>query len=150
MANKNLGKKFESLIGDSFRALPDVSVDRIPDQTMHHKGRTNVSDFIVYKYPYQYYVECKSIHGNTLPIANITQFWPLWEKQAHAKGVEAGVLCWWVDKDVTRWIPICEIATLKGKGVKSIRFDEPIEGSKTIAGRKKKVYFEYDMKTFFE
>ena len=149
MANKNLGKKFEAIIGDSFRAMTDVSVDRIPDQTMKFKDRKNVSDYIVYKYPHQYYVECKSVHGNTLPIANITQLEPLWEKEVLTKGVISGVMCWWVDKDVTRWLPVEEIVKRKADGKKGIRFDEDIEGSKTIAGRKKKVYFEYDMKTFF-
>ena len=150
MANKNLGKNFEAIIGDSFRAMTDVSVDRIPDQTMKFKDRKNVSDYIVYKYPHQYYVECKSVHGNILPIANITQLEPLWEKEVLTKGVKSGVMCWWVDKDITRWIPVEEIVKRKADGKKSIRFDEDIEGSKTIAGRKKKVYFEYDMKTFFK
>ena len=150
MANKNLGKKFEAIIGDSFRAMTDVSVDRIPDQTMKFKDRKNVSDYIVYKYPHQYYVECKSVHGNTLPIAKITQLEPLWEKEVLTKGVISGVMCWWIDKDITRWIPVEEIVKRKADGKKSIRFDEDIEGSKTIAGRKKKVYFEYDMKTFFK
>ena len=149
MANKNLGKKFEAIIGDSFRAMTDVSVDRIPDQTMKFKDRKNVSDYIVYKYPHQYYVECKSVHGNTLPIAKITQLEPLWEKEVLTKGVISGVMCWWVDKDITRWLPVEEIVKRKADGKKSIRFDEEIEGSKTIAGRKKKVYFEYDMKSFF-
>ena len=150
MANKNLGKKFEAIIGDSFREMTDVSVDRIPDQTMKFKDRKNVSDYIVYKYPHQYYVECKSVHGNTLPIAKITQLEPLWEKEVLTKGVISGVMCWWVDKDITRWLPVEEIVKRKADGKKSIRFDEDIEGSKTIAGRKKKVYFEYDMKTFFK
>ena len=150
MANKNLGKNFEAIIGDSFRAMTDVSVDRIPDQTMKFKDRKNVSDYIVYKYPHQYYVECKSVHGNTLPIAKITQLEPLWEKEVLTKGVISGVMCWWVDKDITRWLPVEEIVKRKADGKKSIRFDEDIEGSKTIAGRKKKVYFEYDMKTFFK
>ena len=149
MANKNLGKKFEAIIGDSFRAMTDVSVDRIPDQTMKFKDRKNVSDYIVYKYPHQYYVECKSVHGNTLPIANITQLESLWIKEVLTKGVISGVMCWWVDKGITRWIPVEEIVKRKLDGKKSIRFDEEIEGSKTITGRKKKVYFEYDMKSFF-
>lgn len=146
---KNRGKEFEAIIGNGFRALTDVSVDRIPDQTMHYKDRANVSDFIIYKYPHQYYVECKSVHGNTLPISNITQLEPLWEKEVLTKGVKSGVICWWIDRDVTRWIPIEEIVKRKVDGHKSIRFDEPIEGSKEITGRKKKIYFEYDMKSFF-
>ena len=147
--SKNLGKKFEEIIGNGFRAIRDVSVDRIPDQTMHYKDRANVSDFIVYKYPHQYYVECKSIRGNRLPFTKIPQLEALWNKEVMTSGVKAGVICWWIDKDVTRWLPIESLVEKKVSGAKSIAFDEPISGSKYITGRKKKVYFEYNMLSFF-
>lgn len=146
---KNRGKKFEEIIGDAFKSYPFTSVDRIPDQTMKYKDRKNVSDFIVYHHPTQYYVECKTVHGNTLPFSNISQFDALVEK-AHIYGVRAGIMCWWVDKDVTRWIPIEPLYYAKSRGKKSIRFDESILGSKWIRGKKKRVYFEYDIDSFFE
>jgi len=147
---KNLGKKFEAIIGKAFEDVRGCSVDRIPDQTMKYKDRKNVADFIVYKYPNQYYIECKTVHGNTLPFSNITQFDALYEK-SFVIGVCAGVMCWWVDKDVTRWIRIEELAYLKRQGRKSIRYDESIPNfrGKTIPGRKKRVYFEYFMELFF-
>lgn len=146
---KNLGKKFEAIMGEAFKAYPNTSVDRIPDQTMRYKERKNVSDFIVFRFPFQYYIECKSVHGNTLPFKNITQIDALYEK-AFILGVRAGVICWWVDKDITKWIPITEIAAMRNNGKKSIRWDEPIRGSKFIEGRKKRIYFEYDLSTFFD
>lgn len=144
----NLGKRFEQIIGKAFEAYPSTSVDRIPDQTMRYKGRKNVSDFIVYRCPDLYYVECKTVHGNTLPFANITQFDALMEK-TKIYGVQAGVLCWWVDKDVTRWLPIERLAICRAEGAKSIRFDDPLNDSKIITGRKKKVFFTYDLSSFF-
>ena len=69
---QNKGKNFESIIKHAFLKVPGVSIDRIPDQTMHHKGACNICDFIVYKKPYEYYIECKTVHGNTLPFSNIT------------------------------------------------------------------------------
>lgn len=146
---KNLGKKFEAIMGEAFKAYPNTSVDRIPDQTMRYKERKNVSDFIVYNHPFQYYIECKTVHGNTLPFKNITQFDALIEK-SNIYGVRAGVICWWVDKDITRWIPIEELFFLRSLGAKSIRFDKEIGRSKLIRSRKKKIYFEYDLSTFFD
>lgn len=145
---KSTGKNFEEIIGKAFEKLPGVSIVRIPDQTMHYKDRKNVSDFIVYKYPFLYYVECKTVHGNTLPLSNVTQMDALYEK-AFTSGVHPGVICWWVDKDVTRWVPIGELFIRRQQGKKSIRYDEPIFGSKIIEGVKKRIYFDYDMKSFF-
>ena len=144
---KNLGKKFEDVVYKAFKAYPGVSIDRIPDQTMRFKGRTNVSDFILFKYPREYYIECKTVHGNRLPFAKITQYDALMEKVG-IRGVIPGVLCWWVDKDITRWIPIDEIAYLKSIGEKSVRFDDNV--GFRVDGRKKKVFFEYDIKSFFD
>lgn len=148
-ASKSLPKKFEKNIGDTFRSLPDVSVDRIPDQTMKYKDRKNVSDYIVFKFPHEYYVECKTVHGNRLPFSKISQFDDLLEKSVIA-GVRAGVICWWVDKDITRWIPIKALSELREAGEVSVRYDAPLDGSKIIPGVKKKVYFDYDLSTFFE
>lgn len=145
----SIGKNFESIVGKAFEKYPFTSVDRIPDQTMHYKDRKNVSDFIVYHHPIQYYIECKTVHGNTLPFSNISQLDALMKK-SEIYGVRAGVMCWWVDKDVTRWLPIEELNFKRYRGQKSIRFDEPVHGSKIIKGKKKRTYFEYDIDSFFE
>ena len=144
---KDRGKEFEYEVYKQFKAYPNVSIDRIPDQTMKYKKRTNVSDFIVFRSPKEYYVECKTVHGNRLPFKNITQFDKLMEKVG-IDGVCPGVLCWWVDKDVTKWLPINYLNCLKELGEKSIRFDDKV--GKVIPGRKKKVFFEYNLDRFFE
>lgn len=126
----NRGKQFEDHVRESFEKVPGVSIDRLHDQTSGFKGSQNICDFIVYKEPREYYFECKSVHGNTLSIhsvpkpdkkgvlhgfyGNITD--TQWEgllKKSHIKGVTAGVICWWVDKDVTSFIPIQFLQLLK-------------------------------------
>ena len=166
----NRGKQFEAVIEDSFGLLPKVSVDRLHDQTTGYSGSTNICDYIVYKKPFIYYIECKSVHGNTLAIygkdpkkayGDITnKQWEGLKEKAKIEGVLAGIMCWWVDKDVTKFIPIQLLDIHRESGAKSIRFDtdfRPIHEFETgaiiepivLKGRKKRVFFEYDMKQFF-
>lgn len=150
---QNRGKQFEEVIRQAFLKVPDVSVDRLHDQVTFYKGSTNICDFIVYKKPYEYYIECKSVHGNVLPFSNIsiTQWEGLLEKST-IKGVTAGIICWWIDRDITGFIPIQELQRCADDGRKSIRFDDGLYSYiefYPIAGKKKRVFFEYDMDLFF-
>lgn len=183
---QNRGKQFEDVIETAFEKVPNTSVVRLHDQTTGYLGSTNHCDFIVYRMPYEYHIECKSVHGNTLSIhsnpkpdkhgvlhgfyGNITdkQWEGLLEKSEIA-GVVAGVLCWWIDKDVTRFIPIKDLQNLRDMGIKSVRYDSKVmhrkygkfekaftpnvqefDGLITIDGTKKRVFFDYDMLKFFE
>jgi hypothetical protein len=159
---QNRGKQFEMVIKESFLKVPNVSIDRLPDPMAGYAGIKNICDFIVYKEPYEYYIECKSVHGNTLPFSNITdnQWKGLLEK-SKIKGVRAGIICWWVDKDVTLFLPIQLLASLRGQGKKSVRFDDNcykyvdvkpyyVYSVYQIKGKKKRVFFDYDMKSFLE
>lgn len=149
----SLGKKFEGVIKEAFEKVEGVSIDRIHDQMNGYAGSTNISDFIMYKYPHEYYIECKSVHGNTLPFSNITRNqWDGMLKKSQIQGVVAGVICWWVDKDVTKFLPIEYLQEFKDMGYKSIRYDD--DGSPfltpfiEIQGKKKRVFFDYDMEAF--
>lgn len=146
---QNRGKKFEEYIRKSFEKIPGVSIDRLHDQTNGFRGSQNICDFIVYKKPYEYYIECKSVHGNVLPFRNITDTqWEGLSKKSQIQGVFAGVICWWVDRDITRFIPIRQLILLEMHGHKSYRYDwegESIE----IKGKKKRIFFNYDMEVFF-
>lgn len=155
----NRGKKFEEVVREAFLCVPEVSVDRLHDQTNGFKGSQNICDFIVYKKPHEYYIECKSVHGNTLSIhgndpkhkyGNITN--KQWEgllQKSKIKGVYAGILCWWVDKDVTKFIPIQVLQENRDAGFNSIRYDEDNKFCIDIRGKKKRVFFNYDMDGFF-
>jgi len=150
----NRGKKFEKVVQECFERINDVSIDRIHDQTTGYRGSSNICDFIVYREPNEFYFECKSVHGNTLPFSNITetQWEGLLEKSA-IPGVYAGIICWWIDKGVTRFIPIQELQDLKDINVKSIRYDSkfPVDfgnglyESIEIPAAKKRVFYDYDM-----
>ncbi len=152
---QNRGKDFENVVREAFEKVPNVSIDRLHDQTTGWKGSTNICDFIVYREPYEYYFECKSVHGNTLPFRNIsaTQWNGLLEK-SKIEGVFAGIICWWIDKDTTKFIPIQLLQYMKEcDKLKSYRYEfggylpkqyTAIE----ITGKKKRVFFNYDMEEF--
>ena len=147
---KNRGKDFEQVIKKAFASVPNVSVDRIPDQMSQYKGSTNICDFIVYRKPYQYYIECKCVYGNTFPLSRISQAQAEGLlKKAEIDGVKAGVIVWWIDKDVTRYIPIWQIECIKQNGYKSIHWNTACE-SVWLQGKKSRVYFSYDMEQFFK
>lgn len=149
------GKKFEDVVREAFEKVPGVSIDRLHDQTTGFKGSSNICDFIVYREPYEYYFECKSVHGNTFPFRNLTdtQYKGLLEK-SQIEGVFAGVIVWWIDKDVTAFIPIQLIAELRNGRHKSVNvkyidnFVYELGGLIKIKGKKKRVFFDYSMEEF--
>ena len=154
----NRGKDFETCVYNAFKRVPNVSIDRLHDQTTGFKGSKNICDFIVYREPYEYYIECKSVHGDRLPFSNITdnQWKGLLEK-SKIEGVFAGIMCWWVDKDTTAWLPIEMLEYLKTKGQKSVACygdwldlsgESPNWNWCWIVGKKKRVFFDYDMEGF--
>ena len=168
----NRGKKFEAVIEEAFKKLPDVQLLRIPDQTTHYKGSTNPCDIIVYHKPYLYTLELKSVHGNIFPIyskpkkdkngrlygfyGNITDFqWEQLLKMSTIKGVTSGVIVWFIDKDETVFFDINLLQRWRTAGHKSIHsYPEWLEHVKGkhdwcyLTGRKKRIFYEYDMKKF--
>lgn len=145
---QNRGKQFEGVVREALEKS-NFCVDRLHDQTNGFKGSQNICDFVVYKRPNILYLECKSCHGNTFPLSNITdtQWNGLLEKDLY-KGVYAGVMVWWIDRDTTKFIPIDVIQQIADDGCKSIRFDSDV--GILVPGIKKRVFFEYDMQTFWE
>ena len=156
----NKGKKFEGFIREAFEKVPDTVVVRIPDQTTHYKGSTNPCDFLVFRHGHFYGIECKTIHGNTFPFTNLTDYqYSELLKLASVKGCYAGIICWWIDKDITLFIPIELITFFKNiRQFKSLRYDidgvlvthHGIRRPILIVGKKKRVFFDYDMNKFFE
>lgn len=150
----NRGKQFEDVIREAFEKLPDVSIDRLHDQTNGYRGSQNICDFIVYREPTEYYIECKTTHGNTLPFKNITDTqWNGLLEKSKIKGVVAGIICWWVKKDVTFFLPIECLQILKEQyGEKSICYKDCLEDDAfvEIKGKKKRVFFDYQMREFLD
>lgn len=152
MMGINRGKQFEDIVKETFEKVSDSLVVRLHDQTTGFYGSKNPCDFLVYHKPVFMAIECKSVHGNTLPYSNITEFqWDQLTKMGEVEGVVAGVLCWWIDHDVTLFLPIQFINSFKEMypKVKSIRYDvEDIttyDGYYVVPfwGDKKRVFFDY-------
>ena len=152
--SKNRGKKFEDVIKQSFLEVDGVDITRLRDAPRKMKNVDNPSDFIVYKKPYEIDVECKSHKGNTLPFSCIReeQITGMLEK-SKIEGVLAGVIVWFIDHDKTLWLPIKSVEWLMFSGDKSLNikhFDGYLEWHKgiEIQGKKKRIYFDYDMEDF--
>lgn len=153
----NRGKDFEDIIRGAFNSVPNTTVTRLPDPVMGYLGYRNICDFIIYNYPNQFFIECKTIHGNRFPFSNITdnQYKGLLGV-SNIFGVIAGVLVWYVDKDVTKWIPIECVQERKALGDKSMPFDKNYgtlhSGIRTfdLTGKKKRVFWQYDIEQFFK
>lgn len=145
------GKDFESIVKESFEKIPNTSVYRIPDQMSYMSGSKNPCDFFVYHKPILYALECKATNKPSLPFTNITEYqWAELLKMSKVDGVVAGILCWWVNNDVTMFIPIQFLEILKQNGAKSIRYDADDRSLIVIPGRKKRVFWEYDMTALFQ
>ena len=146
----NRGKQFEDIIKKSFEKVPNVSIDRLHDQMNGYWGSKNISDFIVYKKPYEYYIECKSVNTHTLPFTNITdKQWSGMLEKSKIKGVIAGVICWYIQDDTTLFLPIGLLQNFKNLGKKSVRFDDVDTRIIHINGEKKRVFYDYAMDSFF-
>lgn len=152
----NRGKSFENEIRKQLERTAGVSVDRVHDQTTGFHGSKNICDIIAYRYPNEFYFECKTVHGNVLPFSNISdnQWAGLIEKST-IPGVYAGIICWWVDKDITAFIPAQLLHMCKLADIRSIRYDltHSVFGRyrlRQIKGKKKRVFFDYDMEGFLD
>ena len=164
----NRGKDFEKIIGEAFKEVPNTSVYRLYDTMGGYSGIANVSDFIIYHYPYQYFIECKSVKGNTLSISgndpkrkygmiSNTQ-WDGMLEMSKIDGVICGIICWWTERDVTKFIPIQLLQDWYECGDKSVRYDFDEIGYQDgdmfypafdLKAEKKRVFFGYDMNDFF-
>lgn len=115
----NYGKKWEVKVKEDLSVLPDISLDRIYDSVSGYKSVSNISDFIAYVYPNIFYLEVKSIKGNTFPLSNLTQYEKL-KGKVGIPGVRAGVIIWYIDHGKVLYVPISTITALKTDGKKSV------------------------------
>lgn len=145
------GKDFEAIVRESFEKVPDTLVYRIPDQQNYYYGSKNPCDFFIYHKPVFYAIECKATNKPSLPFSNITENqWSELLRMSKTSGVIAGILCWFVNYDSTMFIPIQVLEMLKENGAKSIRYDADDFAIIQIPGRKKRVFWEYDMSALFQ
>lgn len=111
----NLGKKWEELFKRDFlKSLPGSTIDRIYDPVGKFKGVSNICDFIGFKYPNIFYLECKSCKSNTFNFAKLTQYKKLKEKwDEHVYGSRIGVVLWFIENEKVFYIPFTTIVKMK-------------------------------------
>lgn len=115
----NYGKAFEDKFKKDFGLLEGSSIDRLYDTMNGYKSIKQISDFIGYKYPFIFYLECKSHKGASIPLSNITQYDNL-KKKVGIPGVRSGVVLWLYEKDKVFYVPTSTITKLKQDGEKSV------------------------------
>ena len=141
--NQNRGKQFEEVVKASFLKLPATYVQRLYDSTSGFMGVHTPCDFLIYKLPVMMCIECKSVHGNTLPWTNITDNqWKELLALDSVNGIVAGYLIWFIDKDVTLFVPATEMDRYRKEGWKSFHIRN---FSKVcccfVPGKKKRILF---------
>ena len=129
----NKGKQFEERFKkDWIESFPDSALTRLYDQVSGYKGVSrNICDFICYNHPYQFFIECKSHKGASIPFDKITQYDKM-KDVVGIKGVRAGVVLWLYDKDKVFYIPISTITEMKKDDKKSVGLKAVEEGYNII------------------
>lgn len=115
----NRGKQFEAKVAEDLAKVSDFSVERLPDQMSGYRGSKNTCDYLCYKYPHFYYIECKTTNENTFPLSALTQYDALLARKGR-KGVRSGVLLWFVKHDTVVYVPIATFEQIKNDGLKSV------------------------------
>ena len=129
----NLPKQFEARFKNDWEtSFPEGSIIRLYDQmTGYKESSKNICDYICYNYPNQFFIECKSHKGASIPFDKISQY----DKMAEVvgiKGVRAGVVLWLYDKDKVFYIPISTITEMKKDDKKSVGLKAVEEGYNII------------------
>lgn len=113
------GKQWEERVKNDLLTLPDISLERVADQVTGFKNTSqNVCDFYMYQYPNFFYIECKSTNSNTFGV-DFAQYERLLVR-AGRKGVRAGIMLWWVQKQRVAYVPIKTIEKMKADGKRSV------------------------------
>lgn len=151
----NRGKDFEHEIFQALDKVPNVSIDRYPDPMAGFAGIRNICDFGVFRAPNFVYIECKSKHGNTLNFKNdITESqWNGLLEKSVITGVFAGIIVWFIDHDVTAFVPIQEFQRLKDEGAYSLNIKDLKEGNVQnvpVSGKKRRILFSYEGQKFLD
>lgn len=107
------GKRWEDIVRKGFESVSTgMIIDRLYDPVGGASGIRNICDFIAYKKPNIYYIECKAVKGNALSIGSISQYDRL-IKKADTDGVRCGVMIWYYTLNKIRWFPIELLIDLK-------------------------------------
>jgi Holliday junction resolvase len=150
--SNDLGKQFEDKFkSDWKKSFPDGTIIRLYDQMSGYKTVSqNICDFIGYARGTLFLMECKTIKGNTFPFSNLKQYEKLLAKK-NIKGVKAGVVIWFYEKDTIMFVPIEEAEKMITDGEKSVNCKKVVDNMYEkcysiiqIPGIKKRVFIDSD------
>ena len=114
------GKKFEEKFKNDWKeSVPDSIIVRLYDVTAGFMSVSTISDFICYKYPNIFFIECKTHKGASIPFTAITQYEKL-ISVCDIQGVRTGVVIWLYEKDKVFYVPAKTLKQLKDDGEKSV------------------------------
>ena len=113
------GKKFEERFKLDWVNSTGGAIVRLYDNTSGYLSISNISDYICYKYPNLFFIECKSHKGASIPFTAISQYDKLLSF-SNIKGIRSGVVLWLYEKDIVLYIPVKTIKLLKDSGEKSV------------------------------
>lgn len=142
----NPGKNFEDDVIRSVAENKQLSLYRLYDTTGGRAGVKNISDFIAYKYPHEYYLELKSTKENRLNFKAITdkQYNGLLEK-SKIKGIYAGIIINYREIEKTYFVEINTIRNMREMGGKSISSEYASKVGVEMRGIKRVTRFRYDL-----
>ena len=144
---RDYGKAFEAQFKKDFMKIPLSTIDRIYDSVSGYKQIKNVCDFVCYRYPNIFYIECKSVSkGNTFALTRLTQYESLIKKKG-VPGVRVGAVIWFIEKQKVFFVPISTFEKLLKHGKKS--FNIKMEGdeyylSTLIPSKPKRTFMDSD------
>ena len=149
----NRGKQFEDVLRKQFMEVPNTFVLRLYDVTTGYLNQNNPCDLIVYRNGTLNLFECKAIHGNTLNFKSHIREnqWDKLLQYSFLPGVNAGVICWFIDLDKTYFIPIWDMNYARDILHKK-SFNAKTDNLEVyeITGEKKKVFFKYNLEQFLK
>lgn len=145
----NRGKQFEDIIREQFKKLKNVVTIRLYDVTSGYINQNNICDLIVYNEGTLNLIECKAVHGTTLNFKSHIKEnqWNGLLEESYKSGVNAGILVWFIDYDITLWLEIQYLQDLKESGYKSFNVKDKMYVYQLL-GVKKRVFFEYNLRKF--
>lgn len=143
----SIAKNFEKLFYEQANSLKDVFVYRLYD-TMFVQA-SNIADFLGYKKPYMYVIECKTCATKSMPIKNISEHQITDALDAEVnKGIKSYIVIWFYEHDICKVFKTKYINSLVKKGKKSVSSDD--EHGILIPGIKRKKYFDWDWSVLFK
>lgn len=160
------GKQFEKVVQRDIQKIPGILCYRLYDLTNGFRGSNNASDFIVYKKPNFYFVECKTIHGTSIPLDNLIQLQRMNSYLQNIDGARGYFIIWFVDHQCTfvvdsdvlnQYSDRSEVLVkyLHGDFKKSLNYKEllgmvgSVEGVFCPPAVYKKVFGQYDFSKIF-